>query len=144
MSEKTTCRAKDISSVSISLDNLLNYLMGGIFQLHLLQNQKIPPEVNGPWSNSHKVFLWSKVYLLVTSKAYINTAMKLLWNSPSCHSLAPVQVNAPNQHIFQNVGRNRSTRRKPTQTRGEHTNSTQTVTQAGNRTRVPGAVKQQC
>jgi len=42
------------------------------------------------------------------------------------------------------LGGNRRTRRKPTQTRGECANSTQTVTQAGNRTRVPGAVKQQC
>ena len=66
----------------------------------------------------------SKVYLLVTSKAHINTVTKLLWNSPSPHIPAPVRVNAPNQHIFQTVGGNRSTRRKPTQTRRERADST--------------------
>ncbi|XP_066506904.1 metal transporter CNNM4 isoform X2 [Hoplias malabaricus] len=35
---------------------------------------------------------------------------------------------------FWTVGGNRSTRRKPTRTRGEHTNSSQTVTRSGNRT----------
>jgi len=42
------------------------------------------------------------------------------------------------------VGGNRSTRSKPTQTRRECENNTQTVTQAGNQTRLPGAVWQQC
>jgi len=40
-------------------------------------------------------------------------------------------ANPPNLHIFGTVGGNRSTRRKPTQTRGECANSTHTVTQLG-------------
>jgi len=50
----------------------------------------------------------------------------------------------PDPHIFGTVGGNRSTRRKPTQTRGERANSAQTVTRAGNQTQVPVAVRQQC
>jgi len=54
-------------------------------------------------------------------------------------------ANSPNLLIFWTVGGNRSTRRKPTQTRGERANSTQTVTQC--RESEPGfpeAVRQQC
>jgi len=40
-------------------------------------------------------------------------------------------ANSPNLHIFWTVGGNRSTRRKPTQTRGECANSTQTVRESG-------------
>ena len=53
-------------------------------------------------------------------------------------------ANAPNQHVFQAVGGNRSTQRKPMQTWGECADSTQIVTSVENRTRVLGTVRQQC
>ena len=53
-------------------------------------------------------------------------------------------TNQPIPHTFGVWEETQSTRRKPTQTGGERANSTQTVTQVGNQTRVPGAVRQQC
>ena len=51
-----------------------------------------------------KLSLSPSHFVYYSSKTYINTATKLLWNSSSLQTPAPARFNAPNQHVFQAVG----------------------------------------
>ena len=92
------------------------------------------------------------VYLLVTSRLtltlqlsycenpLITTLRRLLGYTEGEFSM----TNTPNKHVFRTVGGNQSIQGKPMQKRGERADSTQTVTQARDRTWVPSAVRQLC
>ena len=83
-----------------------------------------------PLSKSKVLYLSQVVFTLQWSYCEnlpVTTFRRLFGYSEGEFNMA----NPPNLHIFGTVGGNRSTRRKPKQTRGECANSTQTVTQPG-------------